>query len=272
MSGDLGSEVDFNFEAFDGMINNRGMEVLHEIGLPCPCMTVQTDQGAVGSAQPGCPECFGRGYIFRDPTYITALVGNMTFSRSFIEMGFIQPGDLSLSPLTNARTISDFDRITLTVGMSLDAQVIVRGQSSILTPRPPFLTAQEDLLYWESSDGDAIYLEDEDARVYTSGEYQLINRRIKWNVGAGPAVGKKYTIKYKAFPEYIAWTTPVYIWDRDRSVGQRVMLRRSVLDTNLAARQIKPPQFERAENNLQREMKPYDYQDSGRISTSPTRR
>ncbi len=176
-----------------------------------------------------------------------------------------------MTPLMDARVVSDFDRVTLQVGMVLDPQVIVRGTASILTPRPAFLSAREDLLYWEASDGDAIYIEDEDKHVYSPGEYLLENRVIRWAPGAGPEVGRKYSLKYKAHPEYIAWTTPVYLWDRDRSLGQRVMLRRSVLDTNLAARQVRSPLFERAENNLSRAMKPFANNDSGKVSTSPLR-
>lgn len=244
---DVGIGIDFDFANIEEMIQNRGTEATHEIAIPCPCLITDTEEGMVGSPKPGCPKCLGNGYLFRDPRRVTALFENMTFSRSFLEIGWIQPGDLNMTPSIHARPITDYDKITIPIPVSVEPQVIIRGQASPFNIRPPGLEANEDYLLWEAGGKDAIWVEDEDCNTYIAGDYLLNGRRVVWTEGAGPAVGKQYIIKYMAYPEYTAWTTPMENWDRERSLGQRVMLRK--LDVSSQQKQILPPWQERLENN-----------------------
>jgi hypothetical protein len=269
--GNTGLSIDVNFEAFEGQINNRGLQVTHEYSLPCPCIIQDVDEGAVGHANPACTHCLGLGYLFRNPVYMMGLVGNLTFSRNHVQSGWIKPGDLSLGPSIRARKISDFDRITLPVGVPVEPQVIVRGKESNFTPRPVELAQNEDLLYWESSDGEALILEDLNGKQYHPVDYRLEGRKIIWAPGAGPPIGTSYAIKYCAYPEYTAWTTPISRWDRERSMGQRVMLRKIALETDLKMRQIVPPWRERVERNLKQWDYPFLQNERGEISTDPQR-
>jgi len=157
------------------------------------------------------------------------------------QVGWIQPGDLSFSPSRHARRINDFDRITLTTSIPVDGQVITRGVTTPHSPRPPDLKANEDLLILEAGRREAVLLEDVDGREYDVPSYVLIGRKIIWTEGAGPPLGKSYSVKYEAYPEYIAWTTPFDRWDRQRELGQRAMLRRAVVEFDPAGRQIRPP-------------------------------
>ena len=241
--------VDWSFSLQDGLIYDRGTPVSHEIALACTCTNKDPDQGSVGTADPTCAECYGKGYIFRDPVRMIGLLTNLTTDRHWAQVGWIDPGDLIFSPLTKSRIISDFDRITIGMPMPFEGQIIVRGQESSLSPRPSDLESNEDYLYWESGRHEAIWLEDEDGKTYRVGEYLLKGRRIAWSGTAGPAVGKSYSIKYEIYPEYIAFVTPIDRWDRSRELGQRVMLRRSTLDTNPGNRQIRLPWEERVLNN-----------------------
>lgn len=269
--GNTGLGIDLNLEAFEGQINNRGLQVTHEYAMPCPCQIQRVEDGAVGSPNVACSDCFGRGYIFRDPVLMTGLIANLSFGRNHLPFGWVQPGDLTFGPSTKARKITDFDRITLSVGTPTDPQVIVRGESSTFTLRPEGLESNEDLLYWESSEGHAIYLEDINKKVYTNADYRLDGRKIVWAPGAGPAIGTTYAIKYCAFPEYTAWVTPTERWDRKRSLGQSVMLRKIALDTDLSARRIHPPWRERVESNLKNWDDPFVRNDSGKRSNDPQR-
>lgn len=256
---------DWNFSLQEGMISGHGTPVAHEIAVACSCMSVSSEEGLVGTADPTCNQCFGRGYIFRDATRLVGLISNITTDKYWSQVGWIEPGDLIFSPSIKARRISDFDRITIGMPTPFEGQVITRGVSSSLSPRPTDLLSNEDYLHWEAGRYEAIWIEDEDGNTYRVGEYLLKGRRIQWSGNAGPVRGKKYTIKYEIYPEYIAFATPIDRWDRSRELGQRVMLRRATLDTNPANRQIRLPWEERVLNNdFKGTDDPYDqYGDGG---------
>jgi hypothetical protein len=234
-----GVNSDFDFTELEAMIHSRGNQALHEISLSCPCIITETANGAVGQAKPECSLCLGRGVIFRDPVMITAIFENMMFNRSYMEVGWVKPSDLQMTPSIHARSITNFDRITLKTPIPTDASVMVRGQSSAFNARPDGLDSNEDYLYWEAGEEQAIWLEDENGVVYKVGDYLLQGRKVVWNEGAGPSVGTKYTIKYKAYPEYIAWTTPIDVYEGNRTIGQRVVLRKNTIKSKV--RQIEEP-------------------------------
>jgi len=265
--------VDWSFSIQEGMIHNRGTPVSHEIAVTCSCVNTDPSEGPVGIADPTCSECYGKGYIFRDPVRIVGLLSNLTTDRQWSQVGWIEPGDLMFSPSVKARRITDFDRVTIGMPVPFEGQVIVRGQESSISPRPKDLLSNEDYLYWEAGRHEAIWLEDEDGITYKVGEYLLKGRRISWSGNAGPSIGKKYSIKYEIYPEYIAFVTPIDRWDRSREIGQRVMLRRSTLDSNPGNRQIRPPWEERVLNNDFKGMDdPYSqYGDGGEPKVDPQR-
>jgi len=244
---DIALSVDLNFEAMEGMIGNRGGDVVHEKSLKCPCVQVDTSTGAVGHSDPNCEECRGRGYTFHDPTIISGLLVGMTTDRFWSQVGWVQPGDVTLSPSLHARRIGDFDKVTLTVPAPVDSQVITRGTESVVSPRPSELQDNEDMLYWEAGRRQADLMIDEDGNEYRLGEYTLRGRRVVWAPGAGPAKGKKYSIRYEAYVEFIAWATPMDRWDRSREIGQRVMLRRALVDLNPTRLPIRAPWEERVD-------------------------
>lgn len=234
----LVARIDFN--KLESHISNQGDYVVHYISALCPCMT-QNSVGAVGHADPSCITCYGSGYIYRDPVKIVGLLTALTTNKFWSQVAWISPGDLSFSPSARTRRIGDFDRIQLTSPVPVESQVITRGQATSYSPRPSSLESNEDYLYWESGRSAAAYLEDEDGNVYRPGDYELDGRIIRWPSGSKLLSGKKYTIKYEAYPEYICWSTPIDRWDKGRELGQRVLLRRAVLDSDPTRRQIKPP-------------------------------
>jgi len=252
---DVDTGVDFDFAALEAHIQDRGTKVTHEIGVTCPCLVFSTEEGAVGSAKPGCDKCYGAGYLFRDARPLTAILENATFTRSYMELGWIKPGDLTMSPSIHARPVTDLDKVTISLPISNDSQIIVRGAVSSFTPRPSALAANEDYLNWEAGESDAIWLEDANGKAYYPTDYTLNGRVITWTPGASPAVGVQYVIKYMAFPEYIAWTTPIENWDRQRSLGQRVMLRKYTAISNNG--KITPPWRERLDDNAFESDTPY---------------
>lgn len=268
---DTGLSIDMNFESLEGLIGNRGAAVVHEISAPCPCIRTDPAKGAVGHSDPNCALCLGQGRIFRDPRRMKGLLDSLSTNKQWSQVGWIQPGDAMFSPSTKARRINDFDRITLTVSLPVDGQVITRGQASALSPRPPGLLANEDLLYYESSRKEAALIVDSNGMTWLPGKYILDGRRIRWTDGVGPRVGSNYTIKYEAHPEMIAWATPFDRWDRQRELGQQVMLRKAAMDGNIG-QQIREPWRERLHSNPMESTDAYGhYGILGRTTTDPPR-
>lgn len=254
--GDAGIGIDLNFEQSEGLIQNRGVNILHEIGIPCPCKTTASNEGALGHADPTCSRCKGFAFLWRDPVLLKkGLVSNVTFQRDLANAGWVLPGDMTYSPSLHSRVISDFDRITITNPFPVDPQVIVRGEKSVLTPRPKGLEDNEDFLFFQAAEAYAIWCEDDNEVVYQHPQFTLDGRKIIWTEGGGPAVGVKYSIKYRGHQEFVVFATPLQEYDRSRSLGQRVLLRRIALPAGNTRREITASWRERLDGN--REGSPY---------------
>jgi len=254
--------IDWDFEALEGLIGDRGDPVIHEISMKCTCLQTDPEEGAVGQSDPNCAKCRGRGYQYEDPVQVIGLLTSMSSNQLWAMTGWVQPGDISLSPSIHAREISNFDRVTLCHPYPVDGQILVRGIETAFSPRSTDLEDNEDLLYWEAGDEEAQWIIDEDGKRYFPGEYILHGRRIRWIGGFGPAKGKKISIKYRAFVEFISWTGPFQAYDNRRDIGQRVMLRRAVVESNPGNSTVRPPWIERVEGEFRGYEDPYELIDA----------
>lgn len=229
----VGSGVDWNFPLTEGLINNRGEDLLHEIGLRCTCNLEDTMAGQINQTHVprrrtlvNCHRCGGEGYVFRDPRKIVAMITSISENRERLEGGWAEPGDCIMS-VRPGYQITSGDLITFTWGQPISGgQVIVRGAgtASENIERTTNLAANEDRLWYCATD--AIWCEDEDGTVYEDGNFKLDGSRIITWLGNQPAVGKKYTVKYNAYLEWIAFQPPNIRRDRNRDLGARVMLRK----------------------------------------------
>jgi hypothetical protein len=217
-----------------GFINERGEEVLHEVGMRCLCNNEDTFAGNIEETNVlrrrniiGCPVCGGEGQIFRDVKKIVALVTGVREDKNRIESGYAMPGDCILSP-PPGYVISAGDRITFMWAQPIaDGQVIVRGAAnkSDNSAKNTKVNPNEDRLWYCAEE--SIWCEDEEGMVYSSSaDFQLDGSRvIKWK-GASPKIGNKYVIKYKAYLEWIAFIPPSVRRDRNRDIGERVLLKK----------------------------------------------
>jgi len=108
-----------------------------------------------------------------------------------------------------------------------DGQVLVRGAASTSDnlERKTYLEDNEDRLWYYAAD--SIWCEDEDGNVYEPGAFILDGSKIiKW-VGNSPRKGKRYSIKYNAYLEWIVFQPPGMRRDRNRDLGARVLLKKS---------------------------------------------
>ena len=232
----IGLGIDWTFRNLDGLINNRGEEVIHEIGMRCTCSNEDTYAGQTTDGPHvmrrrqtiNCHECGGEGYMFRDARKVVGLVTGITEDFQRMEAEWGTPGDCTFSPKLGYQ-ISAGDKITFTWAQPLaEGQVIVRGAGTLgdNTERKGIdLSTNEDRLWYHAET--AIWCEDEDGTIYRqNGDFVLDGTRvIKWI--SGPALRKKYVIKYNAFLEWIAWVPPNVRRDRQRDLGARVPLRKS---------------------------------------------
>lgn len=219
----------------EGLINNRGESLVHEIGMRCTCSVEDTHAGQV-ERMPHvprkrttfrCSQCGGTGHIYRNPRKVIAIITEIREDFSRQEAGWLTPGDCVMSPKPGY-IVSGGDLITFTWSQPLgNGQVIIRGAGTLSdnSGRKTNLESNEDRL-WYNADS-AIWCEDENGVVYRSGSDFVLDssKIIRW-IGNTPPDNTKYVIKYNAFLEWIAFIPPHVRRDRDRDLGGRVALKK----------------------------------------------
>ena len=210
--------------------------MVHEYGLACPrCRTADVHANMLGDGEsqtrsPNCPNCRGDGWIFRDGTVVRGLATSIRQQNKYLDVGMAQPGDMqfSLAPELGRR-VSQGDKFTATWTQPLnEGQTVVRGAATMgeNLRLKNNVDTDEDRLWYEP--GESVWCEDVHGTVYKAdGDFQLgPGRIIKW-VGARPAVGVKYVIKYTAYLEWLVFAPPQERVDRDnKDLGPLVFLRK----------------------------------------------
>ncbi|MAL84000.1 MAG: hypothetical protein CMF11_06595 [Idiomarina sp.] len=217
----LGIDFSDNLKMQNGIINNRGQVVIHEIGVSCTCRKSGLfDKVVAGTSF--CSRC-DNGWLYRKPRKIMSMFSSTSFQNRMAVEGLLTPGDTVISVAPNLKNPpSQYDRITWTWPENVgDGQIIIRGLEAETRSD---LEADEDYLYY--SPASAIYVEDEDGVEYQEDtDFIFTGKKIKWM--NGPEVRKRYTIKYNAYLSWIVWNPPATRRDRNRSLGSRIILRKS---------------------------------------------
>jgi hypothetical protein len=232
----------FDSNLHGAFIADRGFEMVHELALYCPCQAgdyhaAQIADSRRPAARPWCGRCRGTsGFLYRDPKPLLGLVTGIEHKPSYIEAGFLVPGDLVFSPdyttsVTQAspRRVGHWDRLRATWPQEVGGgQVIVRGAAQVARNLACDLGLQsnEDRLYYEPAGG--IWCEDDEGSTYEPGDYLLgPGKRIRWTGEKRPADGQRYVLKYTAVFDWIAFAPPMERLDKGGvSIGQRVYLRK----------------------------------------------
>ncbi len=202
--------------AVDQFVEEEGEEVRHLIGLRCFC------HGADGQPDPNCTLHENGGWYYGDEKTIIGLVTDISQRRELMETGVFMPGDCVFSPLTQDM-VSEGDKIIFTWPLP-------HGQGDPLLRG----SAASDNLYYEAVK--AIFCIDENRVIYKQDiDFRLSGKQIIW-AWAGkttptkaPAAGVRYTIKYTAFIEWIAFVPPVERITHGDDLGSKVMLRKKHL-------------------------------------------
>lgn len=202
--------------AVDNFTLEEGEQVTHFTGLRCFC------HGADGQPDPNCSEHENGGWLYVDEKPMTGLIVDISQRRELMETGVFMPGDCVFSP-TSSDTVSEGDKIVFTWALPYgQGDVLVRGNGA------------SDTLYYSGAGG--IFCIDESKTIYTSGtDYQFDGRKIVWSwtgksaTAKKPRMGAKYTIKYMAYFEWIAFVPPVTRISHGEDMGAKVMLRKKHL-------------------------------------------
>jgi len=206
-----GAVMPIPIESVNTFVEEEGEQVRHLIGLRCFC------HDANGQPNPNCTEHESGGWLYVDEKYITGLVTDISQRRELMETGAFMPGDCVFSPLTTD-TVSEGDKIIFTWPLPY-------GQGDALERG----TSTGDKLYYEGVSG--IFCIDENRGIYhQDSDYQLSGKNIIWDwagkIGIKPTVGTRYTIKYKAYIEWLAFVPPIERITNGDDLGSKVMLRK----------------------------------------------
>lgn len=239
-----GLGVDFQPGLQESFIDERGSRMLHLVGILCTCQVEDTYAGIKNDGKdrrrdPFCPRCGGDTHLYRNGSLITGMCTSIRQQRNILDAGVAQPGDMLFSPdmgsadgsceVDGGRRIGLNDKLVATWDQPLDdGQVIRRGAGTAdenigLTTN---LADDEDRLWYEPLQ--SLWCEDEEGVVYTANSDFVLGpgRIIKW-VGNRPPKGRRYTIKYTAFFEWIVFVPPQDRRDRDElDLGPLVFLRK----------------------------------------------
>ena len=233
-TGAAGLCIDFELVQQAEFIDQRASTMLWEIAVACTCAVNDTyagliDDGKARRTDPSCPRCNGIGFLYRAPRTVRGMVTSMKSQRNMLAGGYGTPGDMVFSPqFITGVSLSSYDKLTATWAQSVDeGQVIVRGAANMgeNAALQTDVNRDEDRLWYEPTE--AVWCEDEHGKEYKQGDFVLgPGRLIRW-VGSQPLVGTRYTLKYRAYLEWIVFVPPQERLDRDNiNLGQLILLRR----------------------------------------------
>lgn len=226
---------DWDLPLLQELIDARGDKVIHEIAVTCStCRNGDAFASFVNvDGRPGnirslaCPNCHGDGFVYRDPKILQGLVTSLTSgNRQLQDIGYARPGDAVFSPSMLVRSISDMDRITMTVATSIDNQVILRGAATMQENAmlETDLETNEDRLWYLPES--VIWCEDANGVIYYHGvDFTFDGKKVVWS-GNTPETGTLYSIKYRGYTEWVSYASPMERYDQGRDLAARVLLKK----------------------------------------------
>ena len=193
-------------------VRQEGEPVLHSVGTRCWCT------GRDGQLDPNCEAHDVTGSVYGEPERLVGLFSDVMQRKELVATGLFIPGDALFSPLSNT-VVAEGDKVTLQKPVpygSGDARVRGNGDS-------------DPLLYSAVS---AMFCMDENrVRYYEKVDFIFQDKTIVWHWegkagGAEPAFQTRYTVKYKAFIDFIAFLPPMERFSHGKDIGNKVFLRK----------------------------------------------
>lgn len=107
--------IDFLMPDFSALVEQKGLDVVWERAVPCPCSSRQVNLSS-------CHNCQGTGWIFINPTQIKAIVSSINKDTKYKEWSQELLGTISLTVRPEIQ-LNFMDKITLLESHSLQCEV-----------------------------------------------------------------------------------------------------------------------------------------------------
>ena len=112
------ARVDFQPDAMDDLIAQKGLDIIYESAIVCPCKA----QG--GSHLPSCLNCGGSGLVYINPLQTKMVVQSINFKeKRFVDWSEETDGTVNITTRNDVR-VGHMDRITILDSNSLYSQMV----------------------------------------------------------------------------------------------------------------------------------------------------
>lgn len=193
----LTREKHFTVSKFHTLIDHHGVSTTWYKAITCPCRDMTT-----GGYNEMHDLCDGLGVIYYDPQTINVVYQGYDLSKDLAKAGIIDEAVLNATFKADA-WVADGDRFIPANEYVIDDEAFERGKLKAGGG------TSEKLIYRYPES--LLYVVDENGLTYTPGtNLQLIAdangyiRTIQWITGA-PAVGVRYSVRYRAKAEYVVF-------------------------------------------------------------------
>ena len=202
----------------------HGQQIRYTPSYKCPCGNTPD----ANRARIDCAVCYGTGffYDFTKSATFDAIVSQVHMTKSLIDAGLAEPGDLTMTLAPTAPVfVKDYDLIRLTIGSGepYEGDVIQRGKLGVIAGN-----ANSDLLSWEVVEVERCFSINPQTQVvvdYAEGvDFTISGRVITWSNNL--LLGAIYSIRYTCLYDWIAYVSPVERFERNISLGQKALLKR----------------------------------------------
>jgi hypothetical protein len=186
-----GVRVDFDDTKFDSLINDKGLSVIWEQAIVCPCIGSEG-----GAALTSCKNCGGTGWVFINPVRTKMLIQSMNLSIRNNEWSKEYIGTSSITTRSNI-LLSNMDRVTVEGTESVYCQLVYpkyydKRYMSFLVYSP---TAVLDVFLFDRDNSKLIRLIDGDYRL--DGRVFTVNsNKVKDIDNTRLSVRYKHNIQY----------------------------------------------------------------------------
>lgn len=208
----------FSIGSHNQFVQDHGELLTYFQGVPCACGT--TIDGA--RSRFVCPLCKGSGTRYEAGKPLRGIVTGITREKVLVEAGILQPGDaiLGLAP-SEREMVTDWDMVEPSQwgrGQPYSGELVQRG------------TGATDVLMYKAKQVQSCTSVTPDAFAiipYVHGvDFTVAGDVVTWLVGRPqPDIESIYSIKYTAIFSYIVFTIPQDRYDKNVSLGQKILIR-----------------------------------------------
>lgn len=184
----------------------------------CPCGASPEDGPALD-----CRACGGTGLLYPMPgRHVLGIVSDVSLHTELMALGVAQPGDLQISTQPGALHLEPWDLVFVpwTTGLPMNGELVTRGYgpTDALRYRARLVEGAWSVVPATGT-----------VTAYALGtDFTVDDRTVTW-IGARPAAGDLYTIRYSGDFEWVVFNPPDQRVGFGVDLGQRALLRKRYL-------------------------------------------